>query len=318
MQELGEEMRFGAAIAVNRVDWPHVRDACVAAEEAGWDSIWIEDHLLCDEGDWRHPKFEGWTTLAAVASSTSRVRLGLLVAANGLRNPGLTAKIATTLDHISEGRLVLGLGAGWMEREFSAFGITFEKRVGDRIERLAEATVLLRRLLDGEVVTHRGRFYEFDEAVCEPRPRQSRIPILIGGSGRKKTLRVVAELADMWNTSGDARSAEVSVAALRGHCREIGRDPSEIEMSIYQVAVIRDHPADALAVYASQRDTHGIPNARLDAWGPPRAIADALQPLVRLGFAESVFIFRSPIDLETIRRLGEVRLALHDLSHADS
>jgi alkanesulfonate monooxygenase SsuD/methylene tetrahydromethanopterin reductase-like flavin-dependent oxidoreductase (luciferase family) len=250
--------------------------------------------------------------------STTRVRLGLLVAANGLRNPGLTAKIATTLDHISGGRLVVGLGAGWMEREFSAFGYDFQARAGDRIDRLAEAIGLMRRLFDGEVVSHRGRYYEFDQAVCQPRPYQSKIPILIGGSGPRRTLRLVAEIADMWNTSGDAASAEASVAVLREHCLDLGRDPSEIEMSIYQTVAVRDEPSDALAWFEAQRHAHGIPNARIDALGPPGAVADALLPLYRLGFSESVFIFRSPMDHETIERIGEVRVALDERVAAET
>ncbi len=118
-------MKYGAAFWINRTSWADLRDACLAAEAAGWDSIWIDDHLLSDEGAATDPKLEGWATLAALASLTSRVRLGLLVGANTFRNPGLTAKLATTIDHLSAGRSVLGLGGGWFEREHDAFGIDF-------------------------------------------------------------------------------------------------------------------------------------------------------------------------------------------------
>ena len=118
-------LRFGAAFWINRTDWPSLRDACLAVERAGWDSLWVDDHLLADEGDPADAKLEGWATLSALAVLTERIRLGLLVGANTFRNPGLTAKLATTVDHLSDGRLVLGLGGGWFEREHDAFGIDF-------------------------------------------------------------------------------------------------------------------------------------------------------------------------------------------------
>src|SRR5205814_2138397 len=117
--------RFGAAFWIQRTGWPELRDAALAAERAGFDEVWLDDHLLSDEGDWHDPKLEGWSALAAVAAVTSRVRVGLLVAANTFRNPGLTAKLATTLDHISDGRATLGLGAGWFAREHEAFGLEY-------------------------------------------------------------------------------------------------------------------------------------------------------------------------------------------------
>ena len=130
-------MRFGAAFWINRTSWPELRDACLAAERAGWDSLWIDDHLLADEGDSTDPKFEGWTTLSALAVLTERARLGLLVGANTFRNPGLTAKLAATLDHLSGGRAVLGLGGGWFEREHEAFGLDFGSGFGERLDRRA-------------------------------------------------------------------------------------------------------------------------------------------------------------------------------------
>ena len=196
-------MRFGAAFWIQRTDWPDLRDACLAVERAGWDSLWLDDHLLSDEADWADPKLEGWASLAAVSSITTRVRLGLLVSSTTFRNPGLIAKLATTLDHQSAGRAVLGLGGGWFEREHDAFGIDFGAGFGERLDRLDEATGVIRRLLDGERVTHEGPFYRLRDALCEPRPVQARLPILIGGSGPTKTLRTTARYADLWNGYGD-------------------------------------------------------------------------------------------------------------------
>jgi alkanesulfonate monooxygenase SsuD/methylene tetrahydromethanopterin reductase-like flavin-dependent oxidoreductase (luciferase family) len=311
-------MRFGAAFWVQQTGWPELRDACLEVERAGWDSIWIDDHLLADEGDWHDPKLEGWTTLAAVAALTERVRLGLLVSAHSVRNLGLTTKLATTLDAISGGRAILGIGAGWFDREHQAFGLDFGSGFGERLDRLAEGLPLIRRLLDGERVTFEGRYHRLTDAVCEPRPTQARLPILVGGSGPRKTLPMVARHADLWNGFGSAeRIAEVS-DQLRQRCEEAGRPFATLERTVMLDAVLRDDPADALAVYDQLADRHalrgnvgsdGSPRG-LQAWGPPPAIANHVRPYVDLAVSEMVWIFRSPFDLESIRRIGEVRAAL--------
>ena len=233
-------MRFGAAFWINRTDWPELRDACLAAERAGWDSLWIDDHLLADEGDPTDPKLEGWATLSALAVLTDHVRLGLLVAANTFRNPGLTAKLATTVDHLSEGRVVLGLGGGWFEGEHDAFGIDFGAGFGERLDRLDEAAGLIRRLLDGERVTHDGRFYAMHDALCAPLPVQPRLPILIGGSGPTKTLRTTARYADLWNGYGPPEKIAATSEILRERCAEVGRPFDEIERTVTLDVVVRD------------------------------------------------------------------------------
>ncbi|MFL5756250.1 MAG: LLM class flavin-dependent oxidoreductase, partial [Chloroflexota bacterium] len=181
--------RFGAQLWSQQTDWPAFRDAAIAAEEAGWNEVWTWDHLLAIFGPWEQPIFEGWLALTALAAVTTRIRLGLMVGANTFRNPGLTAKLATTLDHVSDGRAVLGIGGAWFEREHEAFGIDFGSGFGERLDRLDEAVMLMRRLLDGERLTHEGRFYAMHDALAAPRPIQPRLPILIGGSGPRKTLR---------------------------------------------------------------------------------------------------------------------------------
>ena len=210
-------VRFGAQLWSQATNWPEFRDAAQAAEAAGWDSVWTWDHLNAIFGSPEQPILEGWTTLAAVASVTRRVKLGLMVGANTFRNPGLTAKLTTTLDHVSEGRAVLGIGGAWFEREHDAYGIDFGAGFGERLDRLDEAVMLLRRLLDGERFSHEGRFYTFHDAICEPRPVQARLPILVGGSGPRKTLRTVALRADAWNTSGDLEEVRGKLANLDGH-----------------------------------------------------------------------------------------------------
>jgi alkanesulfonate monooxygenase SsuD/methylene tetrahydromethanopterin reductase-like flavin-dependent oxidoreductase (luciferase family) len=311
-------MRFGAAFWIQRTDWPSLRDACLAVERAGWDSLWLDDHLLADEGDWHDPKFEGWTTLAAVAALTQRVRLGLLVSANTFRNPGLTAKLAATLDHISEGRAILGLGGGWFDREHEAFGIDFGSGFGERLDRLDEAVGLIRRLLDGETVTHAGPAYRFQDALCRPLPIQARLPILIGGSGPRKTLRTTAAYADLWNAFGEPEAIAAGDAVLREHCRDLGRDEREIARTVTQDAVIRDTADAALAVYDELAAIHGLDakasgesgDRDLLMTGPPADIAERLRAFEAAGVDEVMWVFRHPFDLETIERIGEVRLAL--------
>jgi F420-dependent oxidoreductase-like protein len=313
-------MRFGAAFWIQRTDWPRLRTAARAVEESGWDALWLDDHLLSDEGDWRDPKLEGWVSLAAVATSTERVRLGLLVSSTTFRNPGLIAKLATTLDHVSAGRAVLGLGGGWFKREHDAFGIDFGRGFGERLDRLDEATMLVRRLLDGERFSHDGRFFRIHDSVCEPRPIQARLPILIGGSGPTKTLRTTALYADLWNGYGSPDRIAATSDVLRQRCIEVGRAFDDIERTVTVHAVIRDSATAALAAWADTAAQHGLDGAvatddsdgGLTVGGSPREVATFLDGYRRIGISEVIFVFRDPFDFESIERVGEVRAALGD------
>jgi len=314
-------VRFGAAFWIQRTDWPSLRDAALAAEDAGFDSLWFDDHLLADEGDWRDPKLEGWEALAGLAPLTTRARLGLLVAANTFRNPGLTAKLATTLDHLSNGRFVLGIGGGWFAREHEAFGLDFGAGFGERLDRLEEAIGLIERLLAGERVTHEGRFYRMVDALCEPRPIQARLPILIGGSGREKTLRTVARHADLWNTYGEPDQIEELSAVLRDRCAEIDRPFEEIERTVTMDVVIRGSEAAALAAFGMTQDRHGL-EGRVDRQGnprnvnvagPPQLVAEYLRGFSALGVTEVMWICRHPFDVETLAGLAQVKRLLAPL-----
>ncbi len=304
--------RFGAAFWVNRTGWPELRDAARAAEAHAWDSIWLDDHLLCDEGDDLDPRFEGWTALAALACATSRVRLGHLVSAVTFRNLGIIAKMATTLDHVSGGRFVLGLGAGWHAREHEAFGIDFGSGFGERLDRLDEAAGLLRRLLDGEVVTHHGRFYDLDRAACAPRPLQAHLPILVGGTGRTRTLWTVARVADIWNAYATPEELAELEDVLAAHGAAVGRDVAGIERQVYVNVVVRQSAADARRAWDEVRARHGIQPGEdpLHAGGSPDEVAAALRPWVDAGVDEIVAVLRAPWDQQTLERLPEVRAAL--------
>jgi F420-dependent oxidoreductase-like protein len=309
-------VRLGAAFWVQRTDWPSLRVAVETAEAAGADDLWIDDHLLTDEGDPTSPKLEAWSTLAAVAAVTTRVRLGLLVAANTLRSPGLTAKLAITVDHISNGRLNLGLGSGWFEGEHQAFGFDYGSGFGERLDRLAESVEIVRRLLDGERFSHDGRFYRLRDALAAPLPIQAHLPILIGGSGPQKTLRIVARHADLWNTYGSPDSVAASNAILRARCAEIGRDDAEIERTVNLNVVVRSQRAEAERVWAGYAAEHQPREGegRLLVGGPVAAVAEALAAYAAIGVRHPILIFRSPWDLETIRSLGAIREAVAALA----
>ena len=301
--------RFGLQLWSQRTDWPGFRDAALAAEEAGWDSIWTWDHLLAIFGPWEQPIFEGWSVLAALGPLTSRVRLGLMVGANTVRNPGLTAKLATTLDHVSGGRAVLGIGGAWFEREHDAFGIDFGAGFGERLDRLDESVMLMRRLLDGERFSHEGRFYRFHDALCAPRPIQTRLPILVGGSGPRKTLRIVALRADAWNTAGTIDEVREKVDILGEHCADVSRDIGTIEKTVSFPVLIRDDRAAAEATYGTLLAHNGIEDMGNNPvlLGAPTEVADALRPFIELGFETVIIRMPAPYDRETIERMAQVR-----------
>jgi alkanesulfonate monooxygenase SsuD/methylene tetrahydromethanopterin reductase-like flavin-dependent oxidoreductase (luciferase family) len=306
--EAAHPVRIGAAFWIQRTDWPSLRQAILTAERGGADTLWVDDHLLSDEGDEDDAKLEGWTTLSAAAALTTKTRIGLLVAANTFRNPGLTAKLATTVDHISGGRSILGLGAGWFEREHEAFGLDFGSGFGERLDRLEEAVGIVRRLLAGERVDHDGPVYRLRDAICAPLPIQNPLPILIGGSGPNKTLRTVARHAQLWNAYGTPETLAASLTTLHERCAEVGRDPSEIEPTFTMNVVVRPTKAEAEAVWQTYMDIH-----RPTAWesrvtlGTPADVARSLVAYAEVGFRHPIFVFRSPWDLETIEQLGAIR-----------
>jgi F420-dependent oxidoreductase-like protein len=304
-------VRIGALLWPQTSSWAAIRDAAVRADSVGFDSIWTWDHLNAIVGPWEQPILEGWTTLAGLAPVTRHATLGLMVGANTFRNPGLTAKLATTLDHVSEGRAILGIGGAWFEREHEAFGFeTWGSGFGERLDRLDESVMLLRRLLDGErIADHAGRFYTLHDALCEPRPVQAHLPILIGGSGPQKTLRTTARYADMWNTEGSVDDLRRNDGVLRERCEEIGRNPDEIERTLSDWFLIRDDAAEARRVLgelaAANGDTLGDDDHVYV--GSPARIADELRPAVELGFRHLIVDAMAPYDAETIERLPEVR-----------
>ena len=308
------DLKTGILLWSQAATWPEMLDAAKRVDRLGYDHLWTWDHLYAIFGDPYQPIVEGWTSLAAWAMVTEQTRLGLLVGANTFRNPGLVAKTAETLDHISNGRTILGIGGAWMEAEHTAHGIDFGTGFGQRLDWLDESVAAMRALLDGEHVTSApGGRYQFDDLRHNPLPVQPHMPIMIGGSGEKKTLRTVARYADMWNAMGTPAFMAHKVEVLRGHCDAVGRDIAEIEFTLGVKLTIRDSKAEAVRVREAAMAHNRTPKedtADDDTFweGSPEEIADMLRPYVELGFTTILSEQPAPYDVETLERfIGEVK-----------
>jgi alkanesulfonate monooxygenase SsuD/methylene tetrahydromethanopterin reductase-like flavin-dependent oxidoreductase (luciferase family) len=204
----------------------------VADEHFEWCSVWDHLYSVSDLADPAKPAFEGVSIMAALGAATRRVEVGCLVFCAGYRNPGVLAKAAVTIDHVSGGRCVLGIGAGWNQNEFDAFGMPF-KSIGARLDHLEETAEVLRRLFDGETVTLHGHEVQVEEAICCPRPVQPRLPIWIGGAGEKRMLRIVATWADGWNVPFVAPEAYAAKSTVLDQwCERVGRDPAAVRRTV--------------------------------------------------------------------------------------
>src|SRR6059058_249197 len=238
-----------------------VADIAVTAEQSGFDSVWVMDHLyqIPFVGQRTEPMLESYTLLAGLAARTSTVSLGTMVTGVTYRNPALLAKIVTTLDVVSSGRAILGIGAAWNEDEHRGYGFDFPP-AGERLARLEEAVQICRGMFTQEEFTFQGRFYRTSGALNFPRPvRPGGIPILIGGSGERRTLRLVAKYADACNLFGDLPTIKQKLDVLRRHCDDVGRDPAEITKTRLGGLFVAEDEAElqrGLERYAQQR---GIP-----------------------------------------------------------
>jgi alkanesulfonate monooxygenase SsuD/methylene tetrahydromethanopterin reductase-like flavin-dependent oxidoreductase (luciferase family) len=306
-------LKFGILLWSQAATWNETVVAAKKVDELGYEHLWTWDHLYAIFGDPYQPIFEGWSLLAGWARETERTRLGLLVGANTFRNPGLVAKTVGTLDHISDGRAILGLGGAWMELEHQAHGIDFGSGFGQRLDWLDESVSAVRRVLDGESASSDGGGrYRFDDLRQQPLPVQPHLPIMIGGSGERKTLRTVAKYADMWNAMGTVEVMRHKIEVLRRHCEEVGRDPAEIEFTLGIKATIRDSAEEADRVWKAAMEHNRTPLSEVEDdntfWnGTPEHLAERLAPYVELGFRTVISEQPAPYDLETFERLiGQV------------
>lgn len=209
------------------LSFSEVVDLARHAEATGWDGLWYADHFMPNAPDTSAPWPEAWMTLAGVGATVPRLRLGTLVTGNTYRHPAVLAKMAATLDHMTGGRAILGLGSGWQENEHRQYGIPFHT-VRGRLERLDEACAVIKALFSETKANFDGRFYQLEDASLEPKPVQQPLPLLIGGGGEKRTLRITARHADAWNVWGDVETLRHKMEILDAHCADLGRDPKAI------------------------------------------------------------------------------------------
>jgi alkanesulfonate monooxygenase SsuD/methylene tetrahydromethanopterin reductase-like flavin-dependent oxidoreductase (luciferase family) len=306
-------LRIGVLLWPQGTDWAELSEMASLADEVGLDSAWTWDHLLAIVGDPLQPIFEGWTTLAAWAARTERISLGLMVGANTFRNPGLTAKVAVTVDHIAAGRLWLGLGGAWFGFEHRAHGIDFGAGFGERLDWLEEAVDAIAHLAAGETVSSPpGGRYAFRDLQQHPLPYRGagRLPVMIGGEGERKTLRTVARHAQGWNAGGSVQHLRHKLSVLERHCEDEGRDPLEIELTTNRHLVLRDDPGEARRVLAASLAANGsrhVIDEEIDFLGSEEQVAAAWRPYLELGFTHVIVDLPAPFDRETIERLPRLR-----------
>jgi alkanesulfonate monooxygenase SsuD/methylene tetrahydromethanopterin reductase-like flavin-dependent oxidoreductase (luciferase family) len=306
-------IRVGALLWPQQTDWAQMSACARLADDVGIDSLWTWDHVHAIIGDPLQPIFEGWTTLSAWAAETSRIQLGLMVGANTFRNPGLTAKSAVTVDHISAGRTWLGLGGAWFEYEHTAHGIDFGSGFGQRLDWLDEAVSAITRVAAGETVTSEpdGR-YQFKDLEHYPLPfgGPGGLPLMIGGVGEKKTLRTVARYARGWNANAGLETLTHKVAVLKRHCETVGRDPLDIEFTINRFLVLRDDADEARRVLKAGLDANGsshVIDPDIDFLGTEEQVAALWRPYLELGFTHVIVDLPSRFDRETMERLPRLR-----------
>ena len=224
--------RFGIQVPEQNGNWKDILRLWQEADTLQFDTAWVFDHFLPIFSDPSGPCLEGWTSLAALAIATKRIRLGVMVTGNTYRHPAILAKMATTIDIVSEGRLIPGMGSGWFQLEHEAYDIEFPK-IGDRLIALDESITLIKQLWTEDRTTFTGWYHHIRDAPFEPKPIQKPYPpILIGAGGEKIALGIVARHADMWNTFGTPETFRKKIQSLEAHCKRIGRDIDDIEKSV--------------------------------------------------------------------------------------
>jgi F420-dependent oxidoreductase-like protein len=293
----------------------HLAMLADAAERAGFDSVWVMDHFyqLPNIGPRTDPMLEAYTVLAGIAARTKKIRLGSLVTGVTYRNPAFLAKVVTTLDIVSSGRAILGLGAAWNEDEHRGYGYEFPP-VGERLSRLEEALQICRAMFREEAPTFEGRYYRIDGALNFPRPIQPNgPPIMIGGGGEQRTLKLVAQYADICNIFGDVAMVRHKMDVLERHCETVGRDPGTIVKTRLGSLLIRKTDAEAERLFEQILNRPGIDKERVRTMfmvGGPDRVAEQAQKLLDAGLDGLIFNLPHMEDPEAIELAGETLAGL--------
>ena len=290
---MSHSLHFGVTLPQIKRSWQEASEAAQEFDRLGFDSVWVCDHVYGVPNP-ALPIFEAWSQLAAIGAITQNVELGTLVTPPLFRNPGVLAKQVATVDHISQGRAIMGLGAGWFQPEFEGYGIEFPP-LGERMQALDETVQILKALWTQDRVNFAGKHFRMKDAVCEPKPIR-RPPILIGGGGERVLMGIAARHADIWNNMAVAHAQlPAKIAALRRRCDEVGRDPATLRISQQCVVVIEEDEASAQKSLAKAQkiygghmgsglEEHGI-------WGTPSRVIDCIERHRELGCTGFVIEF---------------------------
>lgn len=301
-------VRFGIQTGQQGVEWAQMVDLWRKADAWGFDSLWNFDHFYPIFVDPEGPCLEGWTTLSALAQVTTRARIGHLVNGNTYRHPCVTAKMAASLDHVSGGRLNLGIGAGWFELEHRSFGIDF-KTVRRRLEALDEACQIILGMFTRDKTTLHGTHYTVTDAMCLPKPlQQPHPPLMIGGMGEKVLLKIVARYADMWNASASAARMRELIAIIRRHGDAAGRDAEQIEKTVMLPLCYKAAPAREefmCTLMASMRQTTPEAAREQIMIGGRQECVDTVERYLAAGVTHFIFMTFAPYFPDEIQAFAE-------------
>jgi len=317
---MSDRFLIGVHVMTYGATWPEVAAVGQEIDRLGYDFLLMHDHLLATQGDLYQPFFESYTTLGAWAVLTKQVHIGHLTVGNPFRNPGVVAKATATVDHISNGRMTLVLGAGSLPEEFPLHGLAVDQSLGDRLRALDESLSIVTQILDGEEVNFDSDNYHFERVKHRPRPLQQHVPVIVGATGEKLGLRIAAKYADYWQMSVDPSTVEEyrhKAEVLERHARDIGRDPAAVKRLPEGAFVLRESRDEARAAfngYAAHFKWSQESRAAMEAasWGGTSdEIVDSLAPFRAVGLHGVILQQLPPYDFETIRRLAtEVRPAM--------
>ncbi len=301
-------IRFGLQTAPERAEWKEMVKIWKFAEDLGYDSMWTSDHfvtsLFRDEPE--ATVLDGWTTLAGLGALTSRVRMGVMITGNGYRHPPQLARIATTIDRMTNGRLIMGIGAGWHQAEHEMYGVPFPSPA-ERAHRMGEAVQIFKLLWTEPRASFKGKYYELRDAIAEPKPVQKpHIPIWIGAWGEQLMLKYVAMFADGWNLTGSPISLPPKLDALKRHCEAAGRDIDEIEKSVMHLGLYMTDDQQWMRRFiegSTYRRAQGFEDKKGHYMiGGPEEMKETIGKLIDLGFTNFVAQIIQPYDYDAIER----------------